>query len=163
MDIVLARVDDRLIHGQVVTNWVKATKCQRIIVVNDEVAADTVRKTLIERVAPPGIKANVVGIDKMIRVYNNPAYKGVKVLLLFTNPTDVLRLVNSNVDIKSVNIGGMSYKDGKKQITGVISVDEKDVEAFKILEEKGVEIEARQVSSDSKTDVMAILREHNLL
>lgn len=163
MDIVLARIDDRLIHGQVVTNWVKATKCQRIIVVNDEIAVDSIRKTLIEKVAPPGIKANVVSVDKMLRVYNNPAYKGVKVLLLFTNPTDVLRLINNNVNIKSINMGGMSYKDGKKQVTGVISVDEKDVESLKILDEKGVEIEARQVSTDSKTDVMRILREHNLL
>ncbi|GFN37076.1 mannose/fructose/sorbose PTS transporter subunit IIB [Tepidimicrobium xylanilyticum] len=163
MDIVLARIDDRLIHGQVVTNWVKETKCDRVIVCNDDIAADVVRKTLIEQVVPAGVKANVVSIEKMVRVYNNPAYKGVKVLLLFTNPTDVLRLVEMGVDIKSVNVGGMSYKSGKKQITGVISVDEKDVQAFKSLDERGIEIEGRQVSSDFKLDVMAKIKEHNLL
>ncbi|HEY8804985.1 MAG TPA: PTS sugar transporter subunit IIB, partial [Clostridium sp.] len=118
MKISLARIDDRLIHGQVVTSWSKETKCERIIVCNDEVAADTMRKTLLEQVAPPGVKSNVISIEKAIRVINNPKYANVNVLLLFTNPTDVLRLVEGGVDLKTINIGGMSFKEGKKQITG---------------------------------------------
>lgn len=69
MNIVLARIDDRLIHGQVATVWAKVTGCQRIIVCDDEVAADTIRATLLKQVAPPGIKSSVVNVDKAIRVY----------------------------------------------------------------------------------------------
>lgn len=86
MNIVLARIDDRLIHGQVATVWAKVTGCQRIIVCDDEVAADTIRATLLKQVAPPGIKSSVVNVDKAIRVYKNPKYETDKCLLLFTNP-----------------------------------------------------------------------------
>lgn len=51
--------------------------------------------------------------------------------MLFTNPTSVLRMVEGGVDIKSVNVGGMSFKEGKRQITNAVSVDDKDVESFK--------------------------------
>lgn len=93
MVIGLARIDDRLIHGQVATRWTKETNVSRIIVVSDEVAADTVRKTLLTQVAPPGVTAHVVDVAKMIRVYNNPKYAGERIMLLFTNPTDVERVV----------------------------------------------------------------------
>ncbi|MFD3157559.1 mannose/fructose/sorbose PTS transporter subunit IIB [Haloimpatiens sp. FM7330] len=157
MKIVLARIDDRLIHGQVATVWSKETKCQRIIVCNDEVAKDTVRKTLLTQVAPPGIKSHVVDVAKAARVYKNPKYAEDRVLLLFTNPTDVLRMVESGVDIKSVNIGGMSFKSGKKQITNAVSVDEKDIDSFKKLHEKGIELEIRKVAADSKVDLMSLI------
>ncbi|MFL0252237.1 mannose/fructose/sorbose PTS transporter subunit IIB [Clostridium neuense] len=157
MNIVLARIDDRLIHGQVATIWSKDTKCQRIIVCNDDVERDPIRKILLEQVAPPGVRASVLGIDKAIRVYNNPRYKDDRVLFLFTNPTDVVRMVKGGVDIKSVNIGGMSFKEGKKQITNAVSVSDEDIEAFKKLNEKGIELEIRKVSSDSKVDLMSKL------
>lgn len=157
MKIVLARIDDRLIHGQVATVWSKVTKCQRIIVCNDEVAKDTIRKTLLKQVAPPGVKSHVVDIEKAIRVYKNPKYSEDRVLLLFTNPTDVLRMVEKGVDIKSVNIGGMSFKSGKKQITNAISVNDKDVEAFKKLNQRGIELEIRKVASDNKEDLMKLI------
>ena len=157
MKISLARIDDRLIHGQVVTSWSKETRCDRIIVCNDEVAADTMRKTLIEQVAPPGVKSNVVSIDKAIRVINNPKYANVNALLLFTNPTDVLRMVEGGVELKSINIGGMSFKEGKKQITGTISVNEEDIQSFKKLNELGIELEIRKVVADSKIDLMSKL------
>lgn len=67
----------------------------------------------------------------MIRVYNNPAYGRDRVMLLFTNPTDVVRLVENGVNITTVNIGGMAFRQGKTQITNAVSVDEKDIEAFK--------------------------------
>ena len=157
MKISLARIDDRLIHGQVVTSWSKETKCERIIVVNDEVAADVMRKILLEQVAPPGVKSSVVGIDKAIRVLKNPKYDNVNVMLLFTNPTDVIRMIEGGVALKSINIGGMSFKEGKKRITGTISVNDQDIEAFKRLNEKGIELEIRKISSDSKINLMTKL------
>ncbi|MBL4931468.1 MULTISPECIES: mannose/fructose/sorbose PTS transporter subunit IIB [Clostridium] len=149
MKIVLARIDDRLIHGQVATVWSKVSGCERIIVVSDEVAKDELRSTLLVQVAPPGIKAHVLNIEKAIRVYNNPK-NDFKALLLFTNPTDVLRLVEGGVKIESVNIGGMSFKEGKRQVTGTISVNEQDENAFKELNKRGIELEIRVVASDSK-------------
>jgi mannose PTS system EIIAB component len=157
MVIGLARIDDRLIHGQVATRWTKETNVKRIIVVSNEVAADTVRSTLLTQVAPPGVTAHVVDVAKMIRVYNNPKYAGERVMLLFTNPTDVERIVEGGVKITTVNIGGMAFRQGKTQVNNAISVDEKDIEAFNKLNARGIELEARKVSSDQKLKMMDLI------
>lgn len=157
MVIGLARIDDRLIHGQVATRWTKETNVTRIIVVSDEVAADTVRKTLLTQVAPPGVTAHVVDVAKMIRVYNNPKYAGDRVMLLFTNPTDVERVVEGGVKITTVNIGGMAFRQGKTQVNNAVSVDEKDIEAFKKLNARGIELEVRKVSTDQKLKMMDLI------
>ncbi|MEE4411732.1 MULTISPECIES: PTS mannose transporter subunit IIAB [unclassified Serratia (in: enterobacteria)] len=161
MKIGLARIDDRLIHGQVATRWTKETNVSRIIVISDEVAADHVRKTLLTQVAPPGVTAHVVDVAKAIRVWNNPKYAGDRVMLLFTNPTDVWRLVEAGVDIKSVNIGGMAFRQGKTQVNNAVSVDEKDIEAFKKLNDRGIELEVRKVSSDSRLKMMDLINKLN--
>ncbi|WP_315109369.1 mannose/fructose/sorbose PTS transporter subunit IIB [Clostridium intestinale] len=157
MQINFVRIDDRLIHGQVATVWVKETKCNKIIACSDEVAQDTLRKTLLLQVAPADIKAYVVSIDKAIEAYKNPKYKDFKSMFLFTNPTDVLRAIEGGVDINSVNVGGMCYKEGKTQITGAVSVDEKDIKAFRKLHELGVELEIRQIASNPKIDLISKL------
>ncbi len=157
MKISLARIDDRLIHGLVARIWSEYTKCQRIIVCNDDVAKDLIRKTLLEQVSPPGIKSSVVGIDEAIRAYNSPKYQDDRVLFLFNNPTDVVRMVEGGVAIKSVNIGGMSFKEGKEQITSTVSVNDTDIKAFRKLNEKHIELEIRRISSDSKVDLMSKL------
>ena len=161
MKIGLARIDDRLIHGQVATRWTKETNVTRIIVVSDEVANDHVRKTLLTQVAPPGVTAHVVDIAKMIRVWNNPKYGSDRVMLLFTNPTDVERVAEQGVDIKSVNIGGMAFRQGKTQVNNAVSVDEKDIAAFRKLNERGIELEVRKVSNDPKLKMMDLIAKVN--
>lgn len=163
MKIGLARIDDRLIYGQVATRWTKETNVNRIIVVSDDVAADTIRKTLLTQVAPPGVTAHVVDVAKMIRVYNNPKYAGERVMLLFTNPTDVERIVEGGVKIISVNIGSMAFRQGKTQVNNAVFVDEKDIEAFKKLNDRGIELEARKVSTDQKLKITDLVDKANLL
>jgi len=159
MDIRLARIDDRLIHGQVATVWAKEAGAQRIIVISDEVAEDKVRSTLVKQAAPPGIKANVVSVEKAIRVYNNPKYENETVFFLFTNPSEVLQMVEQGIPIKTLNIGGMQYSVGRTQVTKSVSVNKKDVAAFKKLAEKGVELDFRVVATDTKKDFIATLKE----
>lgn len=154
MIINLVRIDDRLIHGQVATVWAKEAKAERIIICSDQVANDQIRKSLLLQVAPPGISVNVIGIDKAVRVYKNPKYENDHVFYLFTCPQDIVRMVEGGVDIKSVNIGGMAFREGKKQITKAVSVDDSDREAFKKLNDLGIEMEIRTVATDSKTNIM---------
>ncbi|MBK1809926.1 PTS sugar transporter subunit IIB [Clostridium sp. YIM B02505] len=163
MNINFVRIDDRLIHGQVATVWVKESKCNKIIACSDEVAKDVLRKTLLLQVAPADVKAYVLPIDKAIEAYKNPKYNDFKTMFLFTNPTDVLRMIEGGVDIKSVNVGGMCYKEGKTQVTGAVSVDKKDVDAFKKLHEKGIELEVRQLASNPKVDLISKLKANGLL
>ncbi|XZR53276.1 MAG: PTS mannose transporter subunit IIAB [Enterobacteriaceae bacterium] len=158
MNIVLARIDDRLIHGQIVTRWVKEIDINRIIVINDKINNNNIRKTLLIQVSPPGITSHVVSIDKAIRVWNNPKYSNDNVMLLFTNPKDVVKIIEKGIQLKSINIGGMSYKKGKIQINNAISVDKKDIEAFEKLNNLGIELEVRKVSSDRKYNIMDLIK-----
>ena len=159
MSFGLWRIDDRLIHGQVATRWTKETGVKRIIVVNDQVEKDKTRSTMLKQAVPPGVTAHVVSVDKMMRVYNNPEYAGDKVMLLFTNPSDALELVRRGVQVSSINIGGMAYKEGRVMLDTSVSVDEKDIEAFKELDSRGIELEVRKVASDKKVPVLHLIAE----
>ncbi len=76
MNIVLARIDDRFIHGQILTRWIKVHAADRIIVVSDDVAQDEMRKTLILSVAPSNVKASAVSVSKMAKAFHSPRYEG---------------------------------------------------------------------------------------
>ena len=158
MEIVLARIDDRLLHGQVATVWARVTDCQRIIACDDEVAGDRLRSMLLETLAPPGTKAHVMGVEGTARAMRDTGYGNDRCILLFTNPASVLRLVELGVDIRSVNIGGMSFREGRRRITPAVSVSEDDIEAFRELAKRGIELEVRRVDTDRKLMLMEMLQ-----
>ncbi|MEA4830369.1 MAG: PTS sugar transporter subunit IIB, partial [Enterococcus thailandicus] len=146
-----------LIHGQVATAWSKSTGVERIIVVSDMVAKDDLRKFLLKEAAPPGIHANVITVQKMIQVYQSGLLANAKVMLLFTNPQDVEAIVRCGVQLSSLNIGGMSFTDGKTMITNFVSVNQRDIEAFNYLDSQKVELEIRKVPADRKVLLMELL------
>lgn len=150
---VLARVDSRLLHGQVATAWTKAVNPDRIIVVSDGVAHDDLRKSLIEQAAPPGVKANVVPIAKMIQVAKDPRFGATKAMLLFENPEDALKVIDAGADIKELNIGSMAHSLGKVVVNNAIALGKEDVETFKKLKEKGIKFDVRKVPADSKDNM----------
>ena len=154
---VLARVDTRLLHGQVATNWTKATHPNRIIVVSDSVSKDDLRKKLIEQAAPPGVRAHVIPLDKLVQVYNDPRFGDTKALLLFENPQDALAVIEKGVEIPELNIGSMAHSVGKIQINNVLSVDQADVDTYKKLRDLGVKFDVRKVSGDSPSDLFKLI------
>ena len=137
---VLARIDTRLLHGQVATTWTKTTQPNRIIVVSDAVSKDKLRKQMIEQAAPPGVKANVVPIDKMIQVAKDPRFGNTKAMLLFETPQDALRAIEGGVDIKELNIGSMAHSIGKVVVNKAIAMGPEDIETIEKIKAKGIEI-----------------------
>lgn len=163
IEYVLARVDTRLLHGQVAINWNKATNPNRIIVVNDEVAVDDMRKSLLSQAAPPGVRTHAIPISKLVEINDDPRFGATKALLLFSNPQDVLEAVKQGVDITEVNLGSMAHSTGKTMINRTLSVDEADVETFKELKELGITFDVRILPGDSRTDLDSLLRKENLI
>jgi PTS system mannose-specific IIB component len=153
----LARIDTRLLHGQVATAWTKAINPNRIIVVSDNVAHDALRKSMIEQAAPPGVKANVVPIEKMIQVAKDPRFGATKALLLFETPQDALKAIEGGVDIKELNVGSMAHSQGKAVCTKAIAMGKDDVETFEKLKALGVKFDVRKVPSDSPENFETIL------
>lgn len=154
---VLARVDTRLLHGQVATTWTKTTQPNRIIVVSDSVAHDNLRKQMIEQAAPPGVRANVVPIHKMIEVAKDPRFGNTKAMLLFETPQDALKAIEGGVDIKELNIGSMAHSLGKVVVNKAIAMGEDDVKTIEKLKEKGIKFDVRKVPSDSNENMDTLL------
>jgi len=163
MEIRLVRIDDRLIHGQVATVWAKVTKVNRILVVSDEVAKDTLRKTLLKQASPPGVIVNVITIDKMISIFNDPKFNDFKSMLLFTSPRDVRRVVEGGIKLDTINIGGMSFSDGKKMITNAVAVNNEDIKDLQYLNEQGIKLEIRKVVADNKVYMMDLLKKEKMI
>lgn len=155
---VLCRIDTRLLHGQVATTWTKTTGPDRIIVVSDAVAHDDLRKSMIEQAAPPGVKAHVVPIDKMIAVAKDPRFGATKAMLLFENPQDLLRAVEGGVDVKKVNLGSMAHSVGKVVVSNAVAMGKEDVETIEALLAKGIEFDVRKVPADSPESIDAMLK-----
>jgi len=162
MNITLARIDDRLIHGQVTTVWSKVANAQRIIICNDDVYNDEVRRTLLRQAAPPGMKVNVVNLEKAVAVYHNPQYQNESVFYLFTNPQDVLTMVQQGVKIATLNIGGMAWRPGKTQLTKAVSLDQTDIDAFRQLDQLGVILDLRVVASDPSINILDKLAQQSV-
>ncbi|MCB2294502.1 mannose/fructose/sorbose PTS transporter subunit IIA [Clostridium algoriphilum] len=158
-EYVLARIDSRLLHGQIATAWTKTVLPTRIIVVSDAVAKDELRKKLIQQAAPPGVKAHVVPINQMIKLAKNDQYfGGQRALLLFENPQDVLRAVEGGVPLKTINVGSMAHSLGKVQPNKVLAFNQEDIDTFNKLKQAGLDFDVRKVPSDSKGNMAEILK-----
>lgn len=158
LQYVLARIDSRLLHGQVATAWSKSVNPTRIIVVSDNVAKDNMRSTLIKEAAPAGIKAHVIPVDQMIKIAKDDKhFGGERALLLFETPQDAKRAIDGGVPIKSLNVGSMAHSAGKAQPNKVLAFDQNDIDTFRALEKEGVEMDVRKVPADSKENLDNIM------
>ncbi|HBG91206.1 MAG TPA: PTS mannose transporter subunit IIAB [Lactobacillus acetotolerans] len=153
----LVRIDSRLLHGQVATGWIPAVHPDRVIVVSDGVAKDELRKSMIREAAPAGVKAHTVPLKKMESIAKDPRFGKTHALLLFENPEDVLKVIKAGVDIRTVNVGSMSYKEGDVNANNVLSMNQKDVDTFRELEKLGIKFDVRKVPSDKSGNMDAIL------
>lgn len=155
-NIVLSRVDERLIHGQVGVQWVGFAGANLVLVANDEVAQDTVQQSLMEMVLAEGIDVRFWTLQKVIDNIHRAADRQ-KILLVCKHPADFLRLVEGGVPIKKINIGNMHYAEGKQQIAKTISVDEADINAFRGLKQAGVNCFVQGVPTEPATDIWQLL------
>ena len=158
MSVVLVRIDDRLIHGQVVENWMKFLKIDHVVVVNDFVASDRMQKTLFSMAVSDHAKISILTITQAKEAILNGQFERDRAMLLLVSPQDVLSLIDKGVRIKEINVGGMHYSPDKKQILKAISVSKEDMQAFQELDKLGSHLEARMVPDDEKIDIMEIIK-----
>ena len=155
-NIVLSRIDERLIHGQVGVQWVGFTGANLVLVANDEVAEDTVQQNLMEMVLAEGIAVRFWSLQKVIDNIHRASDRQ-KILLVCKNPDDFLTLVKGDVPVTRINVGNMHYAEGKQQIAKTVSVDEQDIAAFNGLQKAGVECFVQGVPTESAQDLYKLL------
>ncbi|MDZ7370338.1 MAG: PTS sugar transporter subunit IIB [candidate division KSB1 bacterium] len=157
MPLVMVRIDDRLIHGQVVVGWGSVIRPERILLCSDEVATIEWQKTIYLSAVPPTLKASVLTKAETVESLKNGAFDDERILLLVDSPENVVYLIDHGIEIDKVNVGGMHFKPGKNQLAPFIFVDEKDIANFKALHERGVILEGRDVPTRTPVDVAAVL------
>lgn len=162
LKINLARIDTRLLHGQVATAWTPASKANRIIVASDTVAKDDLRKQLIKQAAPNSVKANVVPIKKLIEAAKDPRFGNTHALILFETPQEALEAIEGGVEIGELNVGSMAHSTGKTMVNNVLSMDADDVATFEKLRDLGVKFDVRKVPNDSKKDLFELINKANV-
>jgi len=150
MGIVFVRIDDRLIHGQVATTWVRSFNIEQIAVINDTLANDPIQTSVVKMAAPVGVNAVLLTKKDFVKAYKKGFKK--RTMLILTNPHDVLSLVEEGVRISSLNVGGMKFTYGKRRITESVFATKGDIEAFNRLVDHGVKIELQMVPSSPKNE-----------
>ncbi len=143
--IVMSRIDDRLIHGQVVEVWVNYLKATHIIFADDRVASNLFQRTIMELSAPQGLKVTISRVESICEQVSAGVNTTDRTILLFSNPADVLRAINSGLNCRVLNIGGMHYVLGKRKLLDVLAVDDTDLSALKELAAKGVKVAVQSV------------------
>ena len=157
-NIVNTRIDERLIHGQVAGIWSTSLSTQRIIVANDEAATDPLQKSSLRMAAPSSMRLSVLGVEAAAKNIQSGKYGKQRLFLLFKNPKDVLRFIEAQGPIKTVNVGNMSYKAGAREVTKSIQVLPEEEQIFETIASKGVTVTAQLVPNDPVVDFMKKLR-----
>lgn len=153
MGLVLARIDQRLIHGIVVTQWTGATKAKRLMVVDDEVSQDEVQKSAMRMSKPAGTGMSIIDTATAITNFNAGKYEGHNVLLLVREPATLLKLAEGGVAIPKVNIGIMFDGLDKTTVKKMVAVNAQEVADLKALEAKGIPVTFHFVPSETEVSL----------
>lgn len=140
MSLVLARIDQRLIHGIVITQWTGATKAKRLMVVDDEVSKDEIQKQAMRMSKPAGTGMSIIDTDTAIKNFNAGKYDNHNVFMVVREPSTLIRLKENGVEIPKVNIGIMFDGEGKRTVKKMVSVNEQEIQDFKTLQSMGVPV-----------------------
>ena len=153
MKISLCRVDERLIHGQVMTAWVKKFWIKKIILVDDELASDDFMKEVLALSAPSGVKVEVRSVEDTLQTVN-ASQNDESTLLLFKEVKYAYELYKIGFDMKELNIGNVGSSPVRKAITTQVYMSEEEKNMCREMNEKGVYVYIQKLPQDSQVDVM---------
>ncbi|MEG0541376.1 MAG: PTS galactosamine transporter subunit IIB [Angelakisella sp.] len=152
-NILLTRIDNRLIHGQVGVTWTMTLGANLILVADDDAANSEIQQQLMSMTAESsGVGARFFSLQKTIDVIHK-ASASQKIFIVCKTPAAVRTLIEGGVPIKEVNVGNMHFEHGKRAISKKVYVDDKDMEDLKAIKAKGVKVYIQDVPGDSKEEI----------
>ena len=140
--VLLTRIDDRFIYAQDAELWNEAIGSNLVLIVNDEIAADSRKWAPMRVAAPEGVWTRFFSVQRTIDIIHT-ATPRQWILIMVASPADALALVKGGVPITKISIGHMQAGEGKRPVTPAVAVDDTDVAAFKELQELGIGLEIR--------------------
>lgn len=157
MPIVLIRIDDRLIHGQVTVGWGSYLNPDRIVLVSDEIVQNEWEKELYQNCVPFNIAVSILNIDETIDALKKKTFDTERVIILGESPEIFVELVKKGAEFRQINIGGMHYNENKLKILSYVFVSKKDIEDFKYLQEKQIELICQDLPQAKKDNLSDLL------
>jgi len=145
MPVILARIDDRLIHGQVTVGWSERLSPDRILLANNAIAADPWQTRVYASTVPPDVEVSILPVSKAAASISEPDNLNERVLLLTGSAEEMAELVRIGIPIKEINVGGLHFGPGKREMLPFVYVDRQDLKAFARLLEMGMTLSAQQV------------------
>lgn len=145
MDIQLVRIDDRLIHGQVILGWAQHLKTKRIILCDDVIASSDWEKELYLSMVPPDIEGLILNVEQLVEYIRKHGTDLSQTILLVNSPKTIERIIDSGIPLERVNVGGIHFRPGRKKLLNYLYLDDEEVQAFKRCIEKGVRFECQDV------------------
>lgn len=160
MDIQLFRIDDRLIHGQVVIGWAGYLRSEQIILCDDSVAANDWEKELYLSVVPEQIKAMVFSVSELTTHLLEDKDDYSKTIIVVNSPLIIERFLQAGVELKKVNIGGIHFKEGRKKYLPYLYLTEDEVDSFKRSTAKGVNFECQDMPASKAIPLSKVFEKH---
>ncbi|MFC4620287.1 PTS system mannose/fructose/N-acetylgalactosamine-transporter subunit IIB [Camelliibacillus cellulosilyticus] len=151
MALVVTRIDERLVHGQVAYSWSVAYQVDEIIVVDNLAASDEMQKMLLSMAVPAQLSHQILTEYQAVSVLKQVESSQKRVFLVLRHPNTLLSLLENGVQIKEVNIGGMYHKPDRRQITKTVYVNDEEEAVIKKIKEFGVDVEVRTAPSDKSS------------
>lgn len=158
MTVVLARVDQRLIHGLIVNQWAQSLQIKRFMVIDDEVSQNEDIKASMRMSKPAGTGMSIINTEKAIQNFKNGNYDAQRVIVLVKEPSKLLELLDAGIAIPKVNLGIIFAQDGRTPLTKFIALNDQEKEAIKTIQSKGVPVTIQYIPTDPEEDVSKYLK-----
>lgn len=155
-NLVLTRIDDRLIHGQVMTKWLKETGAQNVVIVDDATAANDFMINVFEQAIPEDIGIGVFNKEDGVKFFSQPLE--APTMILVKVPETIEYMVDHGIDIKEVDLGGMGAKEGRSTLYQYISTSPEEDKCFERLVKKGVRVYVQIVPQNDQQDIEPLIK-----
>ncbi len=152
MTVVHVRMDNRLIHGQILVSWKSALKLDHIIVCNDMVANDPLQVAVLTAVAPTGVKVKIMSVKGTADYCLNPSSQNEKIFILAKFPEDGWGLVENGVKLPVLNLGNQAYVRNSKKVSNTVFLTEAGVQALKKIHDAGIKITCRMMPNSPEDE-----------
>lgn len=155
--IILTRVDHRLLHGQVAFSWTQSIGADCILIANDDVPNNEIRKTTIKLAKPQGVKLVIKSIEDSIAALQSGVTDKYKLFIVVESVRDAYQLAKACPQIKQINLGGIKSKEGTRSLGKAVNVLPEEEKLLEQMIADGIEVEIRQVPADKKIAAKEVL------
>ncbi len=157
MPLVMVRIDDRLIHGQVSIGWGPTLRPDHIVLLDECVAVSDWERELYCAAAPEGASVEALTVPQAAAAWAGWQADPRRILLLVRAPRTLQALASAGATLAAVNVGGMHFSAGKREVLPYVFVDDVDCEALRALQHGGATIEARDLPANAGHDLVRLL------